>query len=216
MSSGQRDRLKYFRATASSNRRKWSDWSECSEACTRTRHRLNCDDLTGGSGGRASNSSDSKNGAAGAHGKQVLPAGLKSTGPQLQLRQLLAATAVSSEPGAAEQRPQALAAKQVAAKEQSLDDEQDYADEGDEDDEGDSCAQVEPSRTFEEQACSGGQCKQPALGDIFRPFAPPTNHHQLHQSASTARSNSQRLSQQQPRPRPKGEYIGRRPRPPTS
>lgn len=26
-------------------RRKWSDWSQCSESCVKTRHRLNCEDI---------------------------------------------------------------------------------------------------------------------------------------------------------------------------
>lgn len=42
---------------------------------------------------------------------------------------------------------------------ETRDDEQDYADEGDEDNEDDSCAQVESSRTFEEQACAGDRCR---------------------------------------------------------
>lgn len=37
--------MQKLRVNSMQQRRKWSDWSECSADCLRTRHRLNCDDI---------------------------------------------------------------------------------------------------------------------------------------------------------------------------
>lgn len=165
--SGQRvARAKYFRAsTTSVARRKWSDWSECSESCLRTRHRLNCDDLapaTSAGGDEENNGANLPARAGNSSSKQVAGGGAR----KLQARSQQ---------------------KQPAA---SQDDDQDYADEGDEDDEGDSCAQVETSKTFEEQNCLGGQCK-------LLPAGPSPAELALRPAGS----------QHQPRNRLKGELL---------
>lgn len=181
-SSGQqRDRLKYFRATTTSSRRKWSDWSECSESCLRTRHRLNCDDLLG----------------------EELP----TAGRQVHERGRGAAKQVASKSEPSGRKLQVRSEKNLPAPAsedlgQPNDDDQDYADEGDEDDEDDSCANVEPSKTFQEQGCLGGQCKQlPAASDIFR-LGPSSQQGQAgHHQTSSGRSQIA----QRPRAGGKGE-----------
>lgn len=208
MTSGQRDRVKYFRATTSTTRRKWSDWSECSESCLRTRHRLNCDDLT--SDYLTAGQSRPRLGPA----ERATPTSTTTTNGNKQVAGVSSVTSITATTTAPIAKSQALVGllpaelgarnlqvRDNSNKNQQLDDDQDYADEGDEDDEDDSCATVEPSRTFEEQACFVGQCKQQlAPSDLFRSALQPT---QLSGHQTPAKIQNQ---QQQQRTRSKGEY----------
>lgn len=160
------------------NRRKWSDWGECSADCVRTRHRLHCDDLiqisppnfwpSAEPAGQRPNSNKSTHSERPALIKRhtLAPAAsggadkLSLTSKQQQQDELLGGGGEQ-----ASERPatgSGLAEPSIEAQDGGggVDDEQDYADEGDEEEGGnDSCARVESSLTFEEQTCSGGQCK---------------------------------------------------------
>lgn len=123
-------------ATTASSRRKWSDWSECSAECLRTRHRLNCDDLLASSRDLSATTANSAS-------KQV------ASSPPLPLDEL----------AGDKRKPVRRSNIPLPTRDQYDDEHDDYADEGDEDDESDSCANVETSKTFEEQLCLGGLCK---------------------------------------------------------
>lgn len=122
-------------------RRKWSDWSECSENCMKIRHRLNCDDLILIQ--RQSQEQQSK-----------FPTANKTS----TLNQNDNSIKVISNAKA----QQFLAGRE---KRFASEDNDDYADDGDiieesEGDDVDSCAQLlDTVKTFEQIPCSGGQCR---------------------------------------------------------
>lgn len=120
-------------AEVARSRRKWSDWSECSTECLRTRHRLNCDDLIG----------------------------------ELEVERYSQAISKVAR-GALSDSARIKRENAARSQQDQPDDDQDYADEGDEGDEDDSCANVETSKTFEQQACVSGQCKSPSSGEFGR------------------------------------------------
>ena len=125
-------------------RRKWSDWSECSPNCLKVRHRLNCDDILAQNQSKHSGQpTDPANGSPQAISSSNLDT-LKPSSNRLVL-------VVAGEP--------------VVTTEGQFDDD-DYADEGDDENESDSCEKVEASKTFEERTCTGGQCKALPVGEM--------------------------------------------------
>lgn len=145
-------------------RRKWSDWSECSEECYKTRHRLNCDDIVQASEKSATtieSNNVKQSGSAPSSSSKINPSSLEAT-----KRQALGAgrgsKGRSSAGGAAQQNDNEDEDELLYKADQADDD--DYADEGDEEDETDSCSNVDPSKTFEKSACLGGSCRLPSLG----------------------------------------------------
>lgn len=136
-------------------RRKWGDWSVCSENCIRTRHRQNCDDLLATSGQNSTKFEDSKI-KINTH-LQLL------NGKTLATGQATSALTTNSNFNV---KRNALSSASETTRDNLLPntsdlaqaDEDDYADEGDEEDEDDSCANVDASKTIEEQPCVGGLC----------------------------------------------------------
>lgn len=126
-------------------RRKWGDWSECSKDCLRTRHRRNCDDLIQAQNSTTSslisNKSDSIGvpAASGSNRKRHV----SGSG-----QDLVSGTTIEDE-------EEDLLLK---AGEGAINEDEDYADVGEEDDEVDSCEKVDPSKTTEQENCTGGSC----------------------------------------------------------
>lgn len=122
------------------SRRKWSDWSECSTSCVRTRHRLNCDDLLASQNSTAKPVASKL--AANDDKKSSVSERILRSGPILSGKE---------EEGYVQDGA-------LSVVHNNEDD--DYADEGDEADEVDSCDSVlDTSKTFEQQPCSDGQCR---------------------------------------------------------
>lgn len=120
---------------------KWSDWTECSASCVKTRHRLNCDDIlqqASNATATSYSSSSSKND----NGNQNKNQGASFIGKRDDDDD---DNNNSSDGGGAAAAVQA-------------NDEDDYADDVVEDEE-DSCANVDTSKTFEEKRCVGGACR---------------------------------------------------------
>lgn len=130
-------------------RRKWSEWSECTESCLRTRHRLNCDDLLVSQ----NFTTEIKIRSPERRKRQTTVHKSYNGKKQVQLVRFLRATDKL-------EKTRQLDSSSHYREQFNQEDDQDYADEGDEEDDTDSCAKVDPTKTFEERPCAGGQCKQ--------------------------------------------------------
>lgn len=163
--SSMRQRVNHLHA-----RRKWSDWSECSAECIKTRHRLNCDDIIQAGENQLQSESTPKVAnnvkQLAAKETQSLPRTILSqvdglVGRQVQIneRRLLNErhSPVSHRSNDNEDEDELVYKADQA-------DDDDYADEGDEEEETDSCSNVDTSKTFEQSACLGGLCRLPLLG----------------------------------------------------
>lgn len=183
-------------------RRKWSDWSECSAECVRTRHRTSCDDLI--AAGQVS--VDSKRQKT-AEEQTVAPA--VASANVLRRRQVSATRSDkfphiedgSEGDGEEEDKDNAEVIKRTPEDRPRVSvpaDDEDYADEGDEDDEADSCANVEPSKTFEQVPCFGGLCPIPlptqgANSDVAR-YKSRKHNKQLTGDQSTSRRQHKQIA----------------------
>jgi len=152
-------------------RRKWSEWSECTESCFRTRHRLNCDDLlleatqkagANSTNGNLQTSNGSNNDLSKIRSRrQIIDSWASRGGAQLVVRATRSTSGPAGASGGGGGGGGGSGGGQPLIVGPNIqDDDQDYADEGDEEDENDSCSKVEPSKTFVEEPCTGGLCKQ--------------------------------------------------------
>lgn len=171
-------------------RRKWSDWSECSEECFKTRHRLNCDDIVQAGENVATTTESNNVKQLGADSGSLSK--LHPPRSEASKRQALGAGRGSKErsspAGAAQQNDHEDEDELLYKADQADDD--DYADEGDEEDETDSCSNVDPSKTFEKSACLGGSCRLPLLaptGSLTGLANPETNPRQISTSGGSIR-----------------------------
>ena len=139
--------------------RKWSDWSECSANCLRTRHRLDCNDLLNES--QPVKITRKLRAAAADLFRPKRLTTATTTGratPKESADEetwLANNSAVERDKKSHGRAPFASGAKSGLGDQL---DEEDYADEGD-DDEEDPCDKVDSRRTYEEQVCTGGQCR---------------------------------------------------------
>lgn len=163
-------------------RRKWSDWSECSSDCKQTRHRINCDDLiqaqniltssplvTTTTTATTTASSSSQTGNARRTTK-------RHEGEDEETSAANLAHKINRSPEQVDE---------ASGTDQALDDE-DYADEGDaEDTENDSCANViDSSKTFEERRCfNSGQCLRLISENEFARYKPSTSKQSINHQA---------------------------------
>lgn len=183
-------------------RRKWLDWSECSLSCTQTRHRRNCDDILTQNDTRPPLINDLKHLEA-------------NIGNQVSFNQEeIAKNKINIDKRASVDEKKGeiyehLARTKSFGGEQLLED--DYADEGDEEDEDDSCKNVDPRLTFEERACTGGQCTLIGADQsaIQQQQATSINQNQaypIRQKERFANVNKQHISNQ-----PKGKIVSKLP-----
>lgn len=183
-------------AASLQQRRKWSDWSECSVSCVKTRHRLNCDDILA-----STNSSTST--ISSATTKHMISNENDNDSDPKQSKNLFQTKRDSSADFRAlrgdthDNNPSDLGMMETTTTttttaDQSGDDngnnneEDDYADEPEDDE--DSCATVDTSKTFEQIPCAGGAC-------ISSQSHHSHHHHHHHQQQQQSLSRYQNPSE---------------------